>query len=266
MNTEMLAKAIGDAVREAGKMLRAAHAEKEEIAQKEGPVNFVTVYDVKIQNFLQERLKILLPEAQFLGEEGEKEHCSWEGYTFIIDPIDGTTNFIFHYHHSCVSVALAWKKQLQMGFVYNPYLDEMFWAAKGMGAWLNHRRLLPENRKLEEGIAAFGCARYNSGDTNRIFAMARMLYDRSASLREGGSAAIDLSWIAAGRNCLYIELLLHPWDYAAAAIIIEEAGGRITQWDGSPVTLDASCSVLAGLPSAWEETGQLIRELDKGTF
>lgn len=253
MTEEQLAVQIQKVVKEAGELLKEAYADRETIFHKEGPANFVTEYDVKIQDFLQERLASLLPEAEFLGEEGEKEKNGWEGDTFIIDPIDGTTNFIFRYHHSCVSVALARKKELRIGFVYNPYLDEMFWAVRGQGAWLNGRKLEMKDLSLEQGVAAFGCARYNTGDTDRIFAMARKLYDNSLALREGGSAAIDLSWIGDGRNCVYVELLLHPWDFAAAAVIIEEAGGIITQCDGRPVTLDSSCSILAGTPKAWEE-------------
>lgn len=248
-------------IRTAGVVLRNAHANEQDISNKAGIANFVTKYDVMIQEMLEAGFREVLPEAEFLGEEGEKSQNSWEGYTFIIDPIDGTTNFIFDYHHSCISVGLAWKKEMVMAFIYNPYREEMYFAEKGKGAWLNDRPLKNISQALSEGIATFGCARYNSESTERIFAVAKELYLRSLCVRECGSAALDLAAIAAGRNCIYVEMRLQPWDYAAASLVIEEAGGKITQCDGTPITIDEPCSILAGTSKSWEEGKEILDKI-----
>lgn len=245
-------------IRNAGEVLRNAHANEQDISSKAGIANFVTKYDVMIQEMLEDGFHKILPEAEFLGEEGEKSQNSWEGYTFIIDPIDGTTNFIFDYHHSCISVGLAWKKEIVMAFIFNPYRNEMYFAQKGKGAWLNDKKLEDISQTLSEGIATFGCARYNSESTERIFAVAKELYLRSLCVRECGSAALDLAAIAAGRNCIYVEMRLQPWDYAAASLVIEEAGGKITKCDGTPITIDEPCSILAGTSKSWEEGKEIL--------
>ena len=189
--------AITTLIREAGQKLRQASPAEDTIHQKEGPANFVTDFDTEIQKFLISGLKKILPEAEFFGEEDTEENkgASASGeYTFYIDPIDGTTNFMFRYNHSCVSVGLARREQMIAGFVYNPYVDEMFTAVRGKGSFLNGRKLEIRNRSVTEGIAAFGCARYNDENVGVLFDTVRELFDRSLSIRSGGSAA----WICAG--------------------------------------------------------------------
>ena len=158
-------KKIETIIREAGQMILDAHIEKNNIHQKTGPANFVTDYDVRIQRFLIDRLGTLAPGCGFFGEEEtEGNKRSSEGKVFFIDPIDGTTNFMFDYHNSCVSVGLAEDGVMIAGWVFDPYTDQ-FWSAKReQGAWLNGKRVLIENKGLEAGIWAFGCARYNEGD------------------------------------------------------------------------------------------------------
>lgn len=245
---------IREIVKEAGQILRNAHAGSKNISEKSGYANFVTAFDCQIQEFLVERLKAVFPEAGFIGEENHMQEPLGEGYYFIIDPIDGTTNFIHDYHHSCISVGVAYQGTGFAGVVYNPYLDEMYWAKKGEGAYCNDGRLTVKDVSLEESIVAFGCARYNSEETDRSFDFAKKLYLQSHGIRNGGSSTLDICRIASGRNGLYFEMLLQPWDYAAASVILEEAGGVITTMDGTPITLDAPCSILAGSPVVWEES------------
>ena len=242
-------------------MLFSAHPEKEEIHQKTGPANFVTEYDLRIQRFLMERLSGILPGCGFFGEEDTEgnEHRIGEGYTFFIDPIDGTTNFMFDYRNSCVSVGLAEAGRIIAGWVYNPYTEQFWSAKKGSGAYLNGRKLQMADKGLAEGICAFGCARYNEGDG--IFSILPELFARSLSIRNGGSAAIDLCRIASGSNVGYVEMLLQPYDYAAASVIIEEAGGKIGQTDGSAITLDRGCSILAGTRKASEEIREIMSRI-----
>ena len=262
---------IEASIREAGRMILEAHIQNSNIHQKSGPANFVTDYDVKIQKFLIDRLTEILPGCSFYGEEDTEhnEHILGNNPTFFIDPIDGTTNFMFDYHNSCVSVGLAEQKEITAGWVYNPYTDQMFTARRGEGAWLiennrknennvpARRRLTIENKGLEEGICAFGCARYNAGDG--IFDILPELFNHSLAIRSGGSAAIDLCRIASGSNVAYIEMLLQPYDYAAASVIIEEAGGIISQTADETITLDKGCPILAGTPKATEEIRKLLK-------
>ncbi len=235
-------------VREAGEMILKAKLTVKSVHQKEGIANFVTNFDIEVQKFLIGKFKELLPEASFFGEEDTEGNTKrpTEGYCFYIDPIDGTTNFIFGYQHSCVSVGLAYQGKMVAGLVYDPYTDSMYKAVRGKGSYLNGRRLLITNKSIAEGIAAFGCARYNEGDTDLLFDVVKEVYLHSLSVRNGGSAALDLCRVASGANVVYLELKLQPYDYAAASVIIKEAGGVIRQVDGCEITLDRPCSILAG--------------------
>ena len=255
-------KVIEAVIREAGGMILSAHLGEQNIHQKIGPANFVTDYDTQIQRFLIDRLSAILPGCSLFGEEDtEGNKRSIEGQVFFIDPIDGTTNFMFDYKNSCVSVGLAEDGVMIAGWVFDPYTDQMWSAQSGEGAWLNGKKLTVENRGLENGICAFGCARYNEGDG--IFDILPTLFMRSLSIRNGGSAAIDLCRIASGSNVAYIEMLLQPYDYAAASVIIEEAGGQICQVSGNPITLDRGCSIVAGTPKAIEEIRRIVRDAQK---
>lgn len=255
MNIEAIEKVI----RKAGRMIFDAHVNTTDIHQKAGPANFVTDYDVKIQKYLIGELSSIFPECGFFGEEDTEGnlHKIEKEYTFFIDPIDGTTNFMFDYHNSCVSVGLAENGKMIAGWVYNPYTDQFWSAVRGYGAYLNGRKLDLEDRGLGAGICAFGAARYNEGDG--IFDILPELFMRSLSIRNGGSAAIDLCRVASGSNVAYIEMLLQPYDYAASSVIIEEAGGVIGTTNGGPITLDHGCPILAGTKLAVEEIKTILR-------
>lgn len=243
-------EAIICAVREAGGILLGAHAGQGDISSKEGKANFVTKYDVAVQQFLQERLQKAFPDAAFLGEEGESSVLPEKGDVFIVDPIDGTTNFITDYRHSSISVGLARDGQMYAGVVYNPYLDEVFAAQRGKGAFLNGAPISCGSRGLAQGTVGFGTSPYHPDLAEPTFDLLKKIYAAALDIRRSGSAALDLCYIAAGRTALFFELVLEPWDYAAASIIISEAGGACTQMDGSPITLDKHCSILAGNPAA----------------
>jgi len=242
---------IETAVRKAGSMILEAKLNAEMIHAKEGRANFVTDYDLRIQEYLILEFRKLLPEAGFYGEEETEgnTHRTF-GYVFYIDPIDGTTNFMHGYDYSCVSVGLALDMKMQAGFVYNPYLDKMYRAIRGEGSYVNGRRLQIRDLELKEGVACFGSARYNDQYLDRQMDMIRFLFEQSAAIRCYGSAALDLCKVAEGANVSFFEVRLQPHDYAAAGLIIEEAGGVITQADGSPLSLDQPCSVAAGTPRA----------------
>jgi myo-inositol-1(or 4)-monophosphatase len=244
-------------IKRTGNLILKARVDEGDIGKKEGFSNFVTRYDKEVQHVLIEEFQRIIPDARFLAEEDHIQQGLGNGYCFIIDPIDGTTNFIFDYRHSCIAVGLAYAGEMIFGAVYDPYEDEMFSAVKGNGAFLNGRKIRATEKGLAENLTAFGCARYNSDDTDRAFSGAKKLYLHSLGIREGGSGALDICRTACGRSGLYFELLLQPWDYAAASLILQEAGGVITQIDGTPITLDRPCSILAGGKVCMEEAGKL---------
>ena len=256
--------AIENLVREAGKKLKKARPGEENIHKKEGLANFCTDYDTAIQRFLIQGLSEILPGAAFFGEEDTEGNAGAEAegeFTFYIDPIDGTTNFMFDYHHSCVSVGLAHGDEMIAGFVYHPYVDDMYVAVKGHGSYLNGKRLHMADKPVEEGIVEFGCARYNEAGIDWLFRVVKEMFQNSLSIRCGGSAALGLCRGASGSNTVYLELKLQPYDYAAASVILEEAGGKITQIDGSPITLHEGCSIIGGTPAAWQESKDAFAKL-----
>lgn len=239
-------------VKEAGQIMLGAQNIQGGVVNKEGRANFVTKYDVEVQNFLFERLGNLYPTATFIGEEEEARNASGE-YCFIIDPIDGTTNFIMDYSHSAISVGLMYHGQMVAGIVYNPYLEELFYAERGTGAYLNGKPLQITNLPLAEGLVAIGTCPYYRDKADVTFALSRKLYDQAMDIRRSGSAALDICYVAAGRIVLYFELLLSPWDYAAASLILNEAGGHISTIDGNELDYRKSCGVVASTPAAYQE-------------
>jgi len=242
--TELL-KRITEAVRVCGEILLNADRSKSCVDEKAGHANFVTTYDKKIQQELQKRLLGILPEAVFVGEEEDIHASIAKGYAFIVDPIDGTTNFIKDYHMSAISVGLARDGERYMGVVYNPYLNEMFTAVKGQGAYLNSEPIHVSLEPLRNGVVLFGTAPYYEELNRRSFEMAYDYFKKSLDVRRSGSAALDLCSVAAGRAEVFFELRLCPWDFAAGALIVEEAGGKVTTAEGGQLSLQEPCSLIA---------------------
>lgn len=254
-----LAEKMEAVVKEAGRILINAVRVEETVEEKSGRANFVTAYDKKVQDFLFQKLMKILPDAVFIGEEEEEHAALPEGYAFIIDPIDGTTNFMKGYCVSCISVGLLQAGKPVLGIVYNPYLDELFRAEKGKGAYCNGKAIHVSDHDLSEGLVLFGTAPYNEELSKRSFQCAYELFIRSLDVRRSGSAAIDLCNVACGRAELYFELLLSPWDYAAGSLILTEAGGRIVNTEGKEITFDEKNGVVAGN----EKTIKVWQEIQK---
>ena len=236
---------IADAVRDCGKIMLEAVRTSDMVDEKEGHANFVTTYDKKVQETLKEKLTEILPATAFVGEEDDIHTSIQKGLAFIVDPIDGTTNFIKDYHVSAISVGLINDGRSYIGVVYNPYLDEMFTAERGKGAFLNGKPIHVSRNPLSEGIVLFGTAPYYEELSRKSFDLAYEYFRQALDIRRSGSAAIDLCSIAAGRAEVYFELRLSPWDYAAGSLIVEEAGGVVTTVDGGEITFERPCSVLA---------------------
>ena len=215
------------------------------IDNKEGVGNIVTQYDKKIQEELKAELLKLLPEVNFIGEENDYGEILETGYTFIVDPIDGTTNFSRNLSLSAISVALLKDAEPYIGVCYNPYIDEMFIAQKGQGAYLNGKAIKVSNKKLHEGIVLTGNAPYYADMREKSLITLKNFAMIALDFRRFGSAVIELCNIACGRAELYFELKLQPWDFAAGMLIVEEAGGKVTQMNGEKMTFDKPTSILA---------------------
>ena len=241
---------IIEIVRAAGALVRSPA--EVEVTQKSNFADFVTDRDRAVQNFLIAEFKKLLPEAGFLGEEDKVADLNKE-YVFVIDPIDGTANFVVGYNASGISVALAKNGEVFIGVVYNPYLDEMFSAEKGKGAYLNGNPIHVTEMPLRNSLIAVGMSPYNREKTDLTFTLLRGVYEIAADIRRGGSAALDACNVAAGRCALMFELGLHAWDFYAARLIVEEAGGVFAYIDSKEHTPLDVCPVAMGTKEALDK-------------
>ena len=242
--------------KEAGVIMMTAKAPK--IMEKEGHANFCTETDEKIQAFLIDRLQKVLPEAAFLGEEDGQDVFTEkmsEGYCFVLDPIDGTSNFIYSYRPSVVSIALLKGGKPYMAVIYNPFDDMMFSATAGKGAYMNEEKIMSANTPLSDSLAVFGTAPYYTELQERTFEIAKNLLPLCVDLRRSGTAAWDMCCVALGRCNLYFELKIQLWDYAAAALIAKEAGCKITDIEGNELSFRGPTSVLC--------MGQGVKETPK---
>lgn len=248
---------IIETVKEAGKIILSARDQESAVTAKEGKKNFVTMYDVAVQNFLFEELGKAFPEAEFVGEESENS-LENDALRFIIDPIDGTTNFMQDYRCSCISVALCKENDIIAGVVYNPYSDEIFSAEQGKGAYLNGKKIKVSDRPLSDGLALFGTSPYHPENTDETFVLLRKVFDFSRDIRRSGSAAYDICMVACGRCEIFFEKSLQPWDVAAGTLILKEAGGVALNYEGNEISFSMPNDVVFANPKAYEEFVTLL--------
>jgi len=244
-------------IKKAGGMILAADLEHADVEVKSTRGDLRTNYDTAVEEFLRRELALVLPEAQFIGEESGLQKREADKYCFIVDPIDGTANFTWDYHHSAVSIALAKGERILAGLVYNPYLDELFHARAGEGAYLNGRLIQVSQRSLRDGLICFGTSPYDKTKAAATFSLARLLYEKSLDVRRSGSAALDLCYVACGRCDIFYEMSLYPWDYAAAALIVTEAGGMLATMEGEELRFSDRTTLVAGGPPAFRDFWEL---------
>ena len=264
---DQLLNVMIETARDAGKIILEAGKEQIGIKTKSSFRDVVTKYDVQIQAFAEERLKSSFPDAGFVAEEDEEDKKSQKSepadaapsgqMVFVIDPIDGTANFSHHYQHSCISIGCVQGQEPVAGVVYDPFLDEMFTAEKGKGAFLNGQPLTIPPHSLEEVIVLFGSAPYNMELAEETFGNGRKIFGKCQDIRRSGSAALDLCYVAAGRAGMFFESILSVWDYAAGALMVQEAGGICMSMKGEPLVFDrpAKSSVIAGRAELLNESG-----------
>lgn len=236
IKTGHLLEAARETALKAGELLLKGFGTSFDIAEKEGSHNLVTTYDKAAQKSIIGSLFSLFPDHAFLAEEGGVYKESGSDYMWIIDPLDGTVNFAHNIPIFSVSIGCSFKNQVVCGVVYQPMLKELFEAEKGKGATLNGRPLkTTRTPRLDSSILVTGFP-YNIQENplHCIEAFSRIT-KRGIPIRRLGSAAIDLCYVAAGRFDGYWEVLLEPWDVAAGKLIVEEAGGVVSRYDGSAI-------------------------------
>ena len=205
--------------------------EKLQVSRK-GPGDFVTKTDKKVEKIIIEELEKARPKYGFIAEEsGERKNES--EFNWVIDPIDGTSNFMHGIPHFAISIALEKNGEVISGIVCDPIKNETFYAEKGRGAYLNNRRIRVSSRKsLDEVIGLYGCPPMIKIDGNKFFDQIKKASSQIHKLRNYGSAALDFAYVAAGRADFAWYDHLNYWDYAAGKIILLEAGGTITDFAG----------------------------------
>lgn len=220
-----------DAARAAGEIIRRGMSDALDVRYK-GAINLVTQIDVAAERAVVERLQAKVPDHGILAEEGTLHHGK-SPYRWLIDPLDGTTNYAHRFPFFCVSIGLQRGDDVVLGVVLDPVRDELFTAVRGAGAACNGRPMtVSSTAALGESLVVTGFAYDPKRDTNVNFrhfeAMSRVVQ----GVRRTGSAALDLCYVAAGRSDGFWELFLSPWDTAAGQVIVEEAGGRVTDFSG----------------------------------
>jgi myo-inositol-1(or 4)-monophosphatase len=234
------------AARKAARALVRDYGEVEQLqVSLKGPSDFVSSADIRAEKTLRQELKKARPGFGFLLEESGEIAGDDKSHRWIIDPIDGTTNFLHGIPNFCISIGLERDGELFAGVVYQPLGDEMFHAEKGAGAFLNEHRLrVSARRKLEDTVITTGIPHRGRGDHPLYIKELTAVMGQVAGVRRFGSAALDLAYVAAGRCDGYWEADLKPWDVAAGIVLVREAGGYVTDFDGGSKVLE-SCDVVA---------------------
>jgi myo-inositol-1(or 4)-monophosphatase len=215
------------AVRKAGRKLARDFGEVEHLqVSKKGPADFVTTADRKSEQILFEELSKARPGYGFLMEESGVVEGTDRSHRWIIDPLDGTLNFMHAQPHFAISVALEREGELVAGVVYNPAIDDLYHAEKGRGSYVNDRRLrVSERRRFNEAVIGTGMPFFGKTGHATFLKELHQIMPHCAGIRRNGAAALDLAWVAAGRLDGFWERKLSPWDVAAGIVLVREAGG-----------------------------------------
>lgn len=250
------------AARTAGNIINRAALDIESVRVSQKKANdFVTEVDHAAEQAIIETLLTAYPGHGILAEESGSEHGAKDSeFVWIIDPLDGTTNFIHGLPVYCVSIALAVKGKIEQAVVYDPSRNDLFTATKGRGAYLNDRRIRVSKRtQLNESLISTGFPFRQGDNFNQYLQMMGDVMQRTAGLRRPGSAALDLAYVAAGYTEGFFELGLQPWDVAAGSLLVTEAGGLVGNFTGEADFLEQH-EILAGSPRIY---GQMVTLLGK---
>ena len=252
------------AARRAGRNLKRDLGEIENLqVSLKGPANFVSLADKRAEETLYDELTKARPGYGFIGEEGGTREGTDKANVWIVDPLDGTTNFLHGIPHFAVSIALQREGALIAGLVYNPADDDLFLAEKGKGAYLNDQRLrVAARKKLDKSVIACGLPHIGRGDFDIASQELRAIQPQVAGLRRFGAAALDLAWVAAGRIDGYWERNLSSWDMAAGMVLVREAGGFVTDIEGGDKIFETR-DIVAGNDYIHRELVKILKPIGK---
>lgn len=224
-----------DAARAAGRRLIRDFGEVENLqVSRKGPADFVSAADQKAEEIIRKALEKARPGYGFLMEEGGEVKGTDKTHRFIIDPLDGTLNFLHGIPHFAISIGLEREGKLRAGVIFDPMRNEIFWAEEGQGAWMENRRLrVGARRKLTDAVVTTGIPQLGVNGGEKFLDELARVRTEVAAVRRFGSAALDLAWVAAGRFDGFWERGLSPWDIAAGFVLMQEAGGMVIGLDKS---------------------------------
>ena len=249
------------AVDKAARGLKRDFGEVEQLqVSMKGPADFVSTADHKAEKVLREELSKARPGYGFLLEEGGVVEGRDRDHRWIVDPLDGTTNFLHGLPHFAISIGLERAGEIVAGVVFDPLKDELFWAEKGSGAYLNARRIrVSSRRQPEAALVATGMPYHGHGRPGEFIAQLGAVMESVAGIRRLGAASLDLAYVAAGRCDAFWEEHLSPWDLAAGILLVREAGGYVTRTDGGADVLGTG-SVLAANDQLHQPMLRLLRQ------
>ncbi|WP_262694004.1 inositol monophosphatase family protein [Kordiimonas aquimaris] len=235
------------AVMKASRDLRRDFGEVEQLqVSRKGPADFVTMADRRVEKLLYDELSHARPDFGFLMEERGEVKGEREDIRFIIDPLDGTTNFIHGVPHFAITVAVEERGEITAGVIYAPITDELFWTEKGQGAYMNDTRLrVSGRRKMDDALLATGIPFRGRDGHAEFIAEMQEIAPQVAGIRRFGAATLDLAYVAAGRYDGFWEAGLKAWDIAAGVLLVREAGGYVTDFKGSQDVLKTGDVVAA---------------------
>lgn len=246
INTSDLCLAATQAALQAGNLLRKGFGSSFEITTKPGKHNLVTVYDHEAETLIINSIKRHFPDHVFLAEESGLTHKTDSPYLWVIDPLDGTLNFSNNIPLFAVSIAVAYNKEIVAGVIYHPMCNELFVAEKHKGAYLNGNRLsVSVVSQMENAVLSTGMPSNMHEHSNPYLISFMQIAKIGSAIRDIGSAALNLAYLSAGRFSAYWVDSLQPWDIAAGKLIVEEAGGIVSHYDGMPHEVFSETSLLA---------------------
>ena len=242
-----LLKVMSDAARKAARGLNRDFGELAQLqVAKKAPADFVSAADLKAEQEIFDILMKARPGYSFLGEERGLIEGTDKTHTWIVDPLDGTTNFLHAIPHFAINIALQRDGAIVAALTHNPVTNETFWAEKGRGAFVNdHRLRVAARQKLDEAVVGAGIPFLGHGQHATFLKELHQVSQRVAGVRSLGATALDLAWVAAGRLDAFWDRKSFPWDYAAGMLLVTEAGGKVTNADGGDDVLGAG-SIIAG--------------------
>ena len=252
---------MAGAAKKAARVLVRDFGEVEQLqVSKKGPADFVSVADTKAERILVQELGKGRPEYGFLLEEQGEIKGTDPDSRWIVDPLDGTTNFLHGIPHFAISIAAERSGEIFAGVIYQPISDELFWAEKGRGAYVNNARMrVSGRRELAQSVITTGIPHHGRGDPAAFLSEMAAIMPEVAGVRRFGAAALDLAYVAAGRCDGFWESGLAPWDIAAGILLVREAGGMVSEFQGRTLMMQSG-EILATNGALHGPLTRLLRE------